>query len=246
MPTKSKQITTKQKHLLSLYRQLRESWDDTDSEENWVLLPEPVQRGWVKTFVLRDDVQRRNDAALLLQILSWINSTAACRTRKFRTKITKGIYKAIPLELQKLTERKYLDLLAEYEGTQLGGHLRRYFTKRVTKHTATVWHAESETVHYIFMHAWMFATAIAPCWVTHNKRLNGAFFAHQAEIERQFDAAGGWSALYKITHGTRRDNDPDWYYAAKIARNRRQCPDLYTRYDRGHVKCFATAAAMGY
>ena len=75
--------TARDKHLLSLERELNRLW-----RAQWhapvIPLEHPYQRGWVKTYVLPPHIARRADANLYREVLAKINRRVYCRDRHFR------------------------------------------------------------------------------------------------------------------------------------------------------------------
>ncbi|MFT3868807.1 MAG: hypothetical protein QM715_10145 [Nibricoccus sp.] len=74
--------TTRDKLLLRLERERNRLWQ-AQRDAPIVPLEHPYQRGWVKTFQLREDVSRRPDAAIFRTILAAVNLKVFSRNREF-------------------------------------------------------------------------------------------------------------------------------------------------------------------
>ncbi len=119
----------REKKLIRLYHEqmnLRTEMRNLGYEE----LDPPVQRGWKRFYVLRDDVSRGKDAAFFQGILNKINTTKYSSRRDFKVKRRhrgKKVYVVSGQELEKLTascfakkkfserEAKYFDLVMTRE-----------------------------------------------------------------------------------------------------------------------------------
>ena len=80
---KSKQIEAEDRRLRSLRTEQYELWRqlrDAPLRE----LEKPFQRGWVRSFVLREDARRRKDGEQLAQALALVESVQWCRVFPFR------------------------------------------------------------------------------------------------------------------------------------------------------------------
>jgi len=92
-----------EKHLLKLDREWR-SLRQKQRNLGWEPLVPPFQRGWKRTFVLRDDVARSKDAAFFQAILDKINTRAWSHRKNFlvrKRKWGKKIYVVKGQQLQK-------------------------------------------------------------------------------------------------------------------------------------------------
>lgn len=73
------------KHLIGLSKEESILYKKKYKPE-WELLPTPYQRGWIRSFVLRDDVARGNKAAFFENILRKINTSQWSYRKDFKTK----------------------------------------------------------------------------------------------------------------------------------------------------------------
>lgn len=76
------QHATRDKQLRRLDRELNRL-NHAQWKAPLIPLERPIQRGWVKTYVLRDDVRRRPDAAVFAAVLAEVNVRLYSRNRGF-------------------------------------------------------------------------------------------------------------------------------------------------------------------
>lgn len=117
-----------EKYLLKLHREKHSLWQKK-GDLGWEPLVPPFQRGWKRSFVLRDDVARSKDAAFFQAILNKINTSDWSHRKNFlvrKRKRGKKIYVVKGQQLQKPyqwqfnkmnfteKERSYFDLEFHY------------------------------------------------------------------------------------------------------------------------------------
>ena len=69
------------KDFLTMEKRYNELWQEL-RKRNWIPLPEPIQKGWEVSFVLRDDIKRRKDAPRIQEALDLVQH--AFRTRNLK------------------------------------------------------------------------------------------------------------------------------------------------------------------
>ena len=69
------------KEFLALEKRYNELWEQL-RKRNWIPLPEPIQKGWEISFVLRDDIKRRKDAPEIQQALDLVQHSFRTRDLK--------------------------------------------------------------------------------------------------------------------------------------------------------------------
>ena len=72
----------REKHLRSLEREVNRL-RQADRAAPVIPLEQPYQRGWVKTYLLRDDVMRRPDVAVFRTVLALVNNRVHSKVRDF-------------------------------------------------------------------------------------------------------------------------------------------------------------------
>ena len=96
-----------EKHVRRIYSQLNKL---RKAQQNlgWIELDKPVYLGYIKQFVLRDDVSRRSDAKVYQAILEKINDFATCKTKDFMVKEWKT-KKKVPVKhkLKSLSKKEF-------------------------------------------------------------------------------------------------------------------------------------------
>lgn len=78
------QIEAEDKLLIKKYKEQKALWK-AQRDRQWVRLEPPVQRGYIRFFVLRPDVARSKDASLLLKILDKINTKQTSHRKEEET-----------------------------------------------------------------------------------------------------------------------------------------------------------------
>ena len=103
-------IESRDKHLLSLSKREDEIWN-LIRKQPLIPLEKPYQKGFVRKFILREDVALSKDSELLQTILDSINNKQYSDNKKFKHKVkVKGKRKKV-LEIKK----QYLNYVTLYE-----------------------------------------------------------------------------------------------------------------------------------
>lgn len=158
-------------------------------------LDTPYQSGWNGTYGLRYDVSRRKDADFFRWLLPYINSTVHSRTHDFViTEFWNNCRKSLIPGLKTIRDRDFEKLQKD---KKYGSKLAGWFFP-IYKHNA--WHG-SYTV-YEFKFPWMFVWEKSPHYVTHYYELQGHIAAEIDELEKEFDALGGWNTYLYFFHGS--------------------------------------------
>jgi hypothetical protein len=185
------------KQLLQNYKKLRRIW-----KEQWNLgytdLVPPVQKGWKRFFVLREDVTTTKDALLFQQILdkiNMINRPQFSFRKDFKVKRKqkgKKIYVDRPqllpvIELYELRKIK----LTEQE--------RMYFNseQRCDQYRGRqVW----RTV-LVFKEPWRFVLKVAPNMITQVRIIDPALMKAEAELKNHLIKNDQWNKMHKVVDG---------------------------------------------
>lgn len=187
-----KKLIRMQKRSNELYKQKREL--------PLIRLEKPVQKGWRKGFVLREDVARRRDAKDLERILSRINCFVYCDDIDFKSKKFHNKQKEdIPHVLQHIP-------LNSWDKLQWPEHFKKWFSLETRTHF-TRYGGAYETRGYYFKLPWMFVPKVEPHFATHRREVNPFIERELAEIDAFFQHNNGWQRLAKIRHGY---NYRDW------------------------------------
>ena len=88
------------KEFLALEKRYNELWEQL-RKRNWIPLPEPIQKGWEISFVLRDDIKRRKDAPEIQQALDLVQHSFRTRDLKLvkQVRSIKSFKKVVKLYL---------------------------------------------------------------------------------------------------------------------------------------------------
>lgn len=139
-----------------------------------VPLEKPYQKGFVRFFVVRDDVKRTKDGEFFEGILMKINTYMYSETRKFLKKKRKFGRKIYVIRDQKLGHL----LPSQWNDPKLGLTTRekQYFLKREEYNPFR----KRYNVYYEFIEPWRFNLQVKPYMITHYKPLN-------SDLEKEID-----------------------------------------------------------
>ena len=182
---RDKQLLALGNERTKLYRQIRNLPDEP--------LNPPIQRGWQRFFVLRDDVARSAKAAFYESILRHINTTQRHHDRRFvkrKRKFGRKYY--VPRE-------QHLARLDEWE----------WRNAAFTPAEAALFEVRGETnppgrgvrVQRVFTEPWRFRLQVAPFMVTHRRVKDSELEARLAAVRRVLDNADISGRLDKLTRG---------------------------------------------
>ena len=173
-----------EKQIRKKYKRSRELWK---IRKNLPLIPldKPYQKGFVRFFVVRDDVKQSKDGDFFEGILKKINTYMYSDNRKFLKKKRKFGRKIYVVREQKL---RYITSFSwNYPKWELTDRERQYFEKKekycpVRKIFGT---------YYQFTEPWRFALRIKPNMITHYKPLD-------LELEKEYAELDSYLGQYKV------------------------------------------------
>ena len=173
-----------EKQIRTKYKRSRELWK---IRRNLPLIPldKPYQKGFVRFFVVRDDVKNSKDRDFFEGILKKINTYMYCDNRKFLKKKRKFGRKIYVEREQKL---KYITSFSwNYPKLEFTDRERQYFEKKedycpVRKIFGT---------YYKFTEPWRFILRVKPNMITHYKPLD-------LELEKEYAALDSYLGQYKV------------------------------------------------
>ena len=160
-----------EKQVRQKVKQKRELWKQR-RDMPFVPLEKPYQKGFVRFFVVREDVLRSKDAAFFQELLLKINTFFYSENKKFqkrKRKYGRKIYVDRIQNLKKLNLREWKDPklgLTEKE--------RSYFV-RVEEYSHR---KKCVDIYYEFTEAWRYVLRIKPNMITHYKPVD-------VELERE-------------------------------------------------------------
>jgi len=183
-----------EKQLLKLYREYRNTWDNSKDHGTWVEVT-PYQKGWIRFYVLRDDAKNRADAYRLRKVLDLANSKIYSSIEDFtravwkKGRIVKGLRENIKQPLKFLNEREYENIPSD---------IKKYFRrlewteKRTypTKHYVTI-------VGYVVTVPEYFVFHVEPNIITHHFLPDGEWESRIQEIRNKITRDNLWPKINK-------------------------------------------------
>ncbi|SHL19553.1 hypothetical protein [Chryseobacterium polytrichastri] len=173
-----------EKQIRKKYKRSRELWE-TRRKIPLVPLEKPYQKGFVRFFVVRDDVKRTKDGKFFEGILMKINTYMYSETRKFQKKKRKFGRKIYVPRDQKL------DRLLPYQWNDpklgLTTREKQYFLKREEYDPLR----KKYDTYYEFIEPWRFTLRIKPYMITHYKPLS-------SDLEKEIDELDSYLNQHKI------------------------------------------------
>ncbi|WP_343687493.1 hypothetical protein [Chryseobacterium gleum] len=173
-----------EKQIRTKYKRSRELWK---IRRNLPLIPldKPYQRGFVRFFVVREDVKQSKDGDFFEGILKKINTYMYSDNRKFlkkKRKFGRKIYVEREQKLRYITSYSW-----NYPKWELTDRERQYFEKKedycpVRKIFGT---------YYKFTEPWRFTLRVRPNMITHYKPLD-------LELEKEYAALDSYLGQYKV------------------------------------------------
>lgn len=181
------------KTLIRLYREERalskKIWDLGYEE-----LKPPIQRGWKRLFVLRDDVARTKEAKFFAAILEKINTVQFSSRKDFkvrRRKFGKKFYADKSQELEKFCAYSF-------EKKKFSEKEKVYFYQTLMH----VRNSKKPVLVYVFTEPWRFVLRIQPNMITKVKKKDLDLERRQAEISRYIDDRFLRNRLWKLLDGS--------------------------------------------
>jgi hypothetical protein len=143
----------------------------------WIPLEKPYQRGFVRFFVLSDDVKRSEDADFYEGILKKINTYMYSESRLFlkkKRKFGRRIYVEKPQRLNTISSYAWTDP----KFGLIPGE-RQYFLK-IEEYNPF---RKRDDIYYEFIEPWRFVLRIRPNMITHYKPVDLDLEKEYAEVE---------------------------------------------------------------
>ena len=175
--------TEKEKEYIRDYNRYQELWDQRKEKEVWVELDKPVPNGYIRYFVLRNDISRSKKAKDIQYLLdTFLQNQWWCRTKKFpkksdlRRRHGVGGWEWLQEEIKQEPE-----LLSKEKWNKVPERFQRYFKK--VELEKRPW--DNVTVYaYKFKYRWMFSFKIEHDYYTHQRLPQGDV---DSEMERLDD-----------------------------------------------------------
>lgn len=181
-------IEEKDKKLIRLLKRLNEIGKLQRALEP-VPLEKPIQRGFKKSFKVRDDFSRSRWGNDLNRIIGEINSTIYCRDPSFKMKKRHNNQKEdVPHKLGYISPHRW-------EKLDWPAHFKKWFVYR-DKHTYQTSYGNVIFIKgYFFKHPHYFDTFVEPHFLTHSQPVNPKLESEEAEIKAFMEHNLGWERL---------------------------------------------------
>jgi hypothetical protein len=190
-------IENRDSHYRALWREKDELWDVL-RKAPVDKLPHPIQKGFKKFFVLREDVARRTDAHIIKDILSLINSTVYFEDESFKKKIklSRKASKVITVDphLRPISARCW-----EQFDIKRRTAFAKYLSKPTWRNIPVAYNGVTYGYQYtsgrFFLFPWMYEMKIEPHFLTHVRRVLPEVESRMQEINNKFAALRIWRRL---------------------------------------------------
>ena len=162
-----------------------------------VPLEKPYQKGYVRFFVLREDVRQGKQADFFATLLEKINTFQYADTRKFQKKKKrrgKRVYIARKQELYAFNQWEWQRALEKGKFTEKE---RAYFA-RIECFNRQKDRFES---YYEFTEAWRFELRVKPNMITHYRPVDVAIEREFAELDKIINDYNNWNIIANIIYG---------------------------------------------
>lgn len=173
-----------EKKIRKKYNRSKELWH-LRRNIRWIPLENPYQRGFVRFFVVNDEVKRSEDEDLFEGILKKINTYMYSESRLFlkkRKKFGRRIYVEKAQKLNRISFYAWTD-----PKFGLTPRERQYFLKNEEYNP---FRKRNET-YYEFIEPWRFTLRIRPNMITHYKPVD-------AELEKEYAEIESYISQYKV------------------------------------------------
>ena len=164
-----------------------------------VPLEKPYQKGYVRFFVVRDDVKRSKLGDFFENLLAKINTYQYADNRKFQKKKKrrgKRIYLPRKQELLSFRQWEWVDAI---EKGKLVAEECKYFMK-VERYNSVCKRFE---IYYEFAEPWRFELRVKPNIITHYRPLDVAIEREFAELDKIIDDHKNWGTITHKIYGRR-------------------------------------------
>lgn len=184
-------ITASQKKLLSIYaKQLQ--LDKAMRNQEYIPLNPPLQRGFKRYFILREDVSIGKDSDFFKHLLKKINTVEFSHRKDFKRK------------KKKKGKRIYVDrpqMLREFWPHELK---KSGLTEKEMRFFKEVEEAIHKKVYkkFVFAQPWRYQLKISPHLITHIQRINPILLQQAAELDKYLIKHHLSHKLYKLIYGS--------------------------------------------
>lgn len=173
-----------EKQIRKKYKRSKELWE---IRRNIPLIPleKPYQKGYVRSFAVRDDIKISKDGDFFEGILNKINTYSYSENRKFlkkKRKFGRRIYIPREQKLKRISSFDWTDPKFGFLERE-----RQYFLK---KEEYNPFRKRYDT-YYEFIEPWRFTLRVRPYMIMHYKPLD-------SELEKEYEALKSYLDQYRI------------------------------------------------
>ncbi|NML21426.1 hypothetical protein HHL16_11105 [Pseudoflavitalea sp. G-6-1-2] len=188
--------TDREKQLIALDKLQNELWRQW-SDRPFLPLETPYQSGWIRTYVLREDVQKSKHAAFFSSILSRINNVQFNRDKDFRAKKRNRRRKtySIAQPLREIDEYGWKSGKCKLTDLQ-----KQFFYPR------TSWCTRKRrfVTHYVFSEPWRFVLVVQPRMITQVQLADPVLESKKQLVDNHIRNYDLRQKLNKLTKGKKR------------------------------------------
>ena len=162
-----------------------------------VPLEKPYQKGYVRFFVLREDVKQGKQADFFATLLEKINTYQYADNRKFQKKKKrrrKPVYVARKQELYAFNQWEWQRALERGKFTEKE---RAYFARIECFNRQK----DRFETYYEFTEAWRFELRVKPNMITHYRPVDVAIEREFAELDKIINDYNNWNIIANIIYG---------------------------------------------
>lgn len=193
--------TVREKELRRLYREYRETWDRTKNPGQWVDVKEPYQKGWYRYFVVRDDVNRRRDAADYRRVLDKVNTVDTSDRQDFHAwNYKRRRYEPTIQSLRTLNPKQY---------EELNEKEKSFFVLRYKFHDYRGNLLQTPIKYYTIDCPQYFVYHIEPRMIIRHWLPDEAWETHCAEVRNKIHTNHLWPKIDRMLGNSRGRDDYD-------------------------------------
>lgn len=180
------------KHLIQINKEEKKLYQQRRNL-GWEPITPPVQKGWVKTFVLREDVARSKQADFFNNILNKINTKVWSHRKDFlvrKRKMGRKVY--VVKEQQLLKPEQYQFSKLKFTDAEKQLFYEELHWER--------WRKEP-VVKYVFNEPWRFVLKVKPNIIDRRRKTDATIVARLKQIDNYLTKNNYHARLMKIVHG---------------------------------------------
>lgn len=159
----------------------------------WIELAQPYQKGWKRSFKLREDIRRSKKADFYQNILNKINTTIYSDRKDFKVKKKRRSKYGYVTKEQKLLEPCDYQL----KKMKLNEHELQQFCKVTVYNPVT----KKWRTNYVFLEPWRFVLKVEPNMITRHRAYDPLLESSIAELDNYMDKKDRYKRLRWLLDG---------------------------------------------